>query len=147
MPSSPTGPLSMKKPPSLILSAVTPTSVAPPFPWAGPGAGALGPDPREAAAAVPGTTRAWGSAALEGPAGAAAAVGADGRPPGFAAVVAALPAEAAGALSGTVPIVVGVGAPATAVVGVLATPSAAWLPRAPRCFGCSPAQAAVTTET
>src|SRR5207248_8313022 len=42
--SSPTGPLSMKKPPSLIVSAVTPMSVAPPFPAAGAGeAGAAGP--------------------------------------------------------------------------------------------------------
>src|SRR5260221_474048 len=48
MPSSPTGPLSMKNPPSLMVSPVTPTSVAPPlppagaadgFPAAGPGAG------------------------------------------------------------------------------------------------------------
>ncbi len=147
MPSSPTGPLSMKKPPSLMLSAVTPTSVAPPFPWAGPGAGARAPDPLEAAAAVPGTTGASGPAALEGPPGAAAAVRADGRPPGMAAVPAALAAPAAGVLSGTVPMVVGVGAPATAVVGVAAVPSAVWPASAPRCFGCSPAQAALTTET
>src|SRR5947209_19814467 len=61
MPSSPTGPLAMRNPPSLMVSAVTPTSVAPPLPPAGaavdgpvadgPPADGRVPDPVAAAAA------------------------------------------------------------------------------------------------
>src|SRR5882757_8727287 len=85
MPSSPTGPLSMKKPPSLMLSAVTPMSVAPPLPAAGPGA-------RVPEADAPGAEPApFLAPPAEGP---AAAERAADRPPDAAAAGAALAPDA-----------------------------------------------------
>src|SRR5438067_4541891 len=66
MPSSPTGPLSMKNPPSLMVSAVTPMSVAPPLPAAGAADGPVadGPAvPERAPLARPGMGPAAGPAA------------------------------------------------------------------------------------
>src|SRR5581483_4026015 len=165
MPSSPTGPLSMKNPPTLMVSAVTPTSVAPPLPWAGtgvarpvfrsPGAavaadGRLPPDSAAAlrpAAVPPAALTAGAAGPAADPEG--VAPGADTPPAGVTPGAPAAADPAAGEVSVPATPAGAVAGPAPAAVGGAGAPVAALRParaaRAPRCFGCSPAQAAALT--